>query len=64
MDRNYFLLRRDEELQWAASARCEEARDAHTSLAALFEGAAKKVTLPAPVHRHPRTLVRVDRQQI
>jgi hypothetical protein len=50
MDRNYFLRRRDEELQWAASASCEEAREAHSSLAALFEKAAKKDGRPAPVH--------------
>ena len=63
MDRNYFLRRRDEELQWAASASCKEAREAHTSLAALFEGAATKVGRPAPVTRNMRTRMTLDREK-
>jgi hypothetical protein len=41
---NYFLRRRNEELQWAAAASCEAERQAHTTLAKRFEEAAVKVT--------------------
>jgi|1186.fasta_scaffold809751_2 hypothetical protein len=44
-DRNYYTLRRDEELKWAAAANCEQARESHTALAALFEDEAKKFSL-------------------
>jgi hypothetical protein len=55
MEPNYFILRRDEELQWAASASCDEARKAHTTMAALFEDAAKKSGGQTPPSRKLRT---------
>jgi hypothetical protein len=48
MDRTYLQRRRDEELQWAALASCEAARQAHTALAELLEEASKSDSVPTP----------------
>lgn len=49
MGRNYFLQRREEEIQLATLASCEAARQAHSGLAGLFQEAAEKDYSPRSV---------------
>ena len=63
MDRNYFLLRRDEELSWASSATCEAARQAHIGLAECFEEAAEKLGRPAQATAGGRSAHYVSQHQ-
>ena len=64
MDSNYLLRRRDEELQWAKLASCEEARQAHTALAACFNDAAEKSSRQRPISRNMQMPAAADRKQL